>query len=91
MSRHRRLQAPTQLAETIFRAAEALLITEVKGVSYRLIGVGVEGLCDAELADHPDLFSDAPKHAAGVEKAMDAVRARFGRKAIGKGRAARTK
>ncbi|MSQ85515.1 MAG: DNA polymerase IV [Alphaproteobacteria bacterium] len=91
VSRHRRLQAPTQLAETIFRAAEALLITEVKGVSYRLIGVGVEGLCDAELADHPDLFSDAPKHAAGVEKAMDAVRARFGRKAIGKGRAARTK
>jgi DNA polymerase-4 len=91
VTRHHRLQAPTQLAEMIFRASEALLVKEAKGTSYRLIGVGVEGLCDAELADQPDLFSDGPKRAAGIEKAMDAVRAKFGRKAIGKGRAARTK
>ena len=91
ISRHHRLQAPTQLAEMIFRAAENLLIKEAKGTLYRLLGVGVDDLCDAELADPPDLFGDGPKHHLGIEKAMDAVRAKFGRKAIGKGRAAKTK
>ena len=55
-----------------------------------LLGIGLEDLCDAEGADQPDLFSDGPKHHAGIEKAMDAVRAKFGRKAIGKGRAAKS-
>jgi DNA polymerase IV len=75
ISRHHRLQAPTQLAETIFRTGESMLIKEAKGTLYRLIGVGVDDLCDAELADPPDLFSDGPKRQAGIEKAMDAVRA----------------
>ncbi|MBL8643322.1 MAG: DNA polymerase IV [Rhodospirillaceae bacterium] len=91
ITRHHRLQSPTQLAELIFRAGEAMLLREAKGTMYRLIGIGAEGLCDAHLADQPDLFSDGPKHHVGVEKAMDAVRAKFGRKAIAKGRAAKTK
>ncbi len=91
VSRHQQLQSPTQLAEMIFRAGEALLLKEAKGTKYRLIGIGVDSLCDAHLADQPDLFSDGPRHHVGIEKAMDAVRAKFGRKAIGKGRAARTK
>jgi len=91
ITRHHRLQAPTQLAETIFRAGEALLMKEAKGATYRLIGVGVEDLCDAELADPPDLFADGPKQYGKVEKAMDAVRAKFGRGAIKKGRATRAK
>jgi DNA polymerase-4 len=91
VTRHQQLQSPTQLAEMIFRAGEALLLKEARGTKYRLIGIGVDGLCDAHLADQPDLFSDGPKHHVGIEKAMDAVRAKFGRKAIGKGRAARTK
>lgn len=90
-TRHHRLQAPTQLAETIFRAAEALLVKEAKGTFYRLIGVGVEDLCDAALADPPDLFADGTRRRAGVEKAMDAVRAKFGRAAIAKGRAAKAR
>lgn len=91
ITRHRRLQTPTQLAEMIFRASEIMLLKEAKGTPYRLIGVGVEDLCEAQLADLPDLLNDGPGHHAGVEKAMDAVRAKFGRKAITKGRAARTK
>jgi DNA polymerase-4 len=91
VTRHQRLQSPTQLAELIFRAGEALLLKEARGTAYRLLGIGLEDLCDAEDADQPDLFSDGPKHHAGIEKAMDAVRAKFGRKAIGKGRAAKAK
>ncbi|MBL8628756.1 MAG: DNA polymerase IV [Rhodospirillaceae bacterium] len=91
ISRHHRLQSPTQLAEMIFRAGEAMLLKEARGTPYRLIGIGVEDLCDAHLADQPDFFSDGPKHHAGIEKAMDAVRAKFGRKAIGKGRATKAK
>jgi DNA polymerase-4 len=91
ISRHHRLQAPTQLAETIFRAGETLLMKEAKGMTYRLIGVGVDDLCDAQLADPPDLFASGPKQSEKVEKAMDAVRAKFGRGAIKKGRAARTR
>ena len=68
-----------------------MLMKEARGTAYRLIGIGVDGLCDAENADQPDLFSDGPKHHAGIEKAMDAVRAKFGRKAIGKGRATKVK
>lgn len=91
VTRQHRLAAPTQLAEVIFRSGEMLLVKEAKGAHYRLIGIGVDDLCEADLADPPDLFADGPGRQAGIEKAMDAVRAKFGRKAIGKGRATRTK
>lgn len=89
LTRHHRLQQPTQLAEVIFRAGEALLKKEAHGALYRLLGIGVEDLCDAELADPPDLLGGPQRHAS-IEKAMDAVRAKFGRKAIVKGRGTRS-
>jgi DNA polymerase IV len=88
-TRNCHLLVPTQLAEVIFRAAGPLLLKEALAVPFRLIGVGVDTLTDATLADPPDLFAkpgEAPRHAK-VERAMDSVRARFGRKAIRKGRA----
>ena len=93
-TRTHRLPQPTQLAEVVFRTAEPLLLQEAGNGSFRLIGVGVDTLTDAALADLPDsadLFAPAlppapPRHAQ-VERAMDAVRARFGRTAIRKGRA----
>jgi DNA polymerase-4 len=91
VSRHQQLKSPTQLAEVIFRTGESLLVRETKGAKYRLIGIGVDDLCDAELADPPDLFANGPQHQGRVEKAMDAVRAKFGRAAIAKGRATRLK
>ncbi len=91
MTRHSRLRMPTQLAETIFRAAEPLMIREIQGKSFRLIGVGVDTLAETSLADQGDLFADNvhsdETHYAEVERAMDAVRAKFGRRAIRKGRA----
>jgi DNA polymerase IV len=91
VSRHQQLKSPTQLAEVIFRTGESLLVREAKGTKYRLIGIGVDDLCDADLADPPDLFANGPQQQGRVEKAMDAVRAKFGRAAIAKGRATRLK
>ena len=88
-TRHQRVGAPTQLAETLFRAAEGLLMKEADGTKFRLIGVGADNLSDAD-APPADLFassSDSEQHHAEVEKAIDAVRAKFGKKAIRKGRA----
>ncbi|TAL04217.1 MAG: DNA polymerase IV [Rhodospirillaceae bacterium] len=95
LTRHHRLNAPTQLAEQIYRAAKPLVERETaaqkrQGARFRLIGVGIDDLCDASEADPPDLFADSnvdgKVHMAKVEQAMDAVRARFGTAAIGKGR-----
>ena len=90
-TRNHKLASPTQLAEVVFRTAEPMLLKEAASAPFRLIGVGVDGLTDADKADQPDLFavaadSAAPRHAQ-VERAMDAVRAKFGRTAIRKGRA----
>ena len=90
LTRNHKLAAPTQLAETIFREAEAMLLKEATGPLFRLIGVGVDQLTDATGADPRDLFSAVGKsglRSAEVERAMDTVRAKFGRAAIRKGRA----
>jgi len=88
LTRNHRLAAPTQLAETIFREAEGMLRKEATGPLFRLIGVGVDQIGDAAGADPRDLFSapGAGSRHAEVERAMDSVRAKFGRAAIRKGR-----
>lgn len=90
VTRNHRLGAPTQLAETIFREAETMLMKEATGPLFRLIGVGVDQLSDPAGADPQDLFSvmggKTGTRSAEVERAMDTVRAKFGRTAIRKGR-----
>jgi len=89
------LAHPTQLADTIFSAAQTLLRREVpeppppRPVSYRLIGVGVSELTSGAEADPGDLFDPRGPRQAKVEHAMDAVRARFGPDAILRGRSLR--
>jgi len=90
LSRNHKLAAPTQLAETIFREAEAMLLKEATGPMFRLIGVGVDQLTADAGADPQDLFSATGKsgmRSAEIERAMDKVRSKFGRTAIRKGRA----
>jgi DNA polymerase IV len=84
-SRSRALPAPTQLADTLTRAALALLDREIDGSAFRLVGIGAERLAEARLADPPDLFDREGRHAARVEDAIATIRAKLGRGAIARG------
>ncbi len=86
VTRQRKLDAPTQLAATLFRDAEALLDGALDGTRFRLIGVGGGELVDGAEADPPDLLNPIREKDRKVEGAIDAVRAKLGKKAIGKGR-----
>jgi DNA polymerase-4 len=86
VTRSRSLAAPTQLAEVLFRAARELLAPEARGAAYRLIGIGASLLGPAEEADPPDLLDPGAARRAQVERAIDAVRAKLGQRAIVKGR-----
>jgi len=81
-SRARRLADPTQLADRIFAAADALLAEEAHGQRYRLIGVSVSDLCESRLADPADLVDDKAGRKAAAERAMDKVREKFGKQAL---------
>ena len=87
LTRSRKLPAPTQIAEELFRQASDLLRREADGTAYRLIGVGSGDLCAADLADPPDLLDPDKDRRAEVERAIDAVRDKLGRDMIQKGRA----
>lgn len=56
-SRHMRLKSPSQRAEVLLAAVRPLLMREVDGTFFRLIGIGAEPLVSEALADPPDLFS----------------------------------
>jgi DNA polymerase-4 len=86
ISRSRRLDSPTQLAETLYRTAGQLLAREADGRRFRLIGVGGSDLESAERADQPDLLDPGAQQRARVERAIDAVRAKLGPQALIKGR-----
>ena len=90
ITRRHALREPTQLADTLYRAARALMDQAATGGAWRLLGVGLSELVAAAEADRAgDLLDpDAPRR-AGAERATDAIRARFGPGAIVKGRALR--
>ena len=85
ITRRRTLGEPTQLAERIWETARGLLAAAVGREHFRLVGVGLADLSDADAADTPDLFAQASETRA-IEQAIDAVRAKFGEAAITRGR-----
>jgi DNA polymerase-4 len=80
------LEAPTQLADVIYRVAREALRREADGTAFRLLGVGISGLADAADCDPHDLVDARKDRRAAAERAMDRVRAKFGGDAVGKGR-----
>lgn len=87
VTRSRKLPGATRLADEIYKAADALLTGEANGTKlYRLIGVGADRLLPGEDADRPDLADPDIGKRVKVADAIDAVRAKFGDSAIGKGR-----
>jgi DNA polymerase-4 len=81
-TRARRLSAPTQLAARIYAASHDLLEREVGQMRFRLIGIGVSTLEDAEDDDLADLLD---RRTAQAEHAVDRLRAKFGRGAVIRG------
>jgi DNA polymerase-4 len=84
------LPAPTQLADRLWRAASGLFAGLPAGVAYRLAGIGLSHLVpETEAGAEADLLDPGAGRRAAAERAVDAVRARFGAEAIVKGRALR--
>jgi DNA polymerase-4 len=80
------LDAPTQLADRIFRTARIALKREADGTKFRLLGVGITNLAPASEADPGSLIDPVNDKRAAAERAMDRIRAKFGGEAVGKGR-----
>jgi DNA polymerase-4 len=59
---------------------------EARGQRYRLIGVGIADLVDADHCDEADLFDAKGARRDAAERAMDKVRKKFGSTSIKKGR-----
>ena len=83
-TRARSLAHPTQLANLIFAAGRDLLVNEASGTKFRLIGIGVSHIEEAQGNDLADLID---RRAAEAEHAVDRLRQKFGKDAVVKGRA----
>jgi DNA polymerase-4 len=86
LTRRTTLDRPSNLARTLFAAARTLLRETHDGRSWRLIGVGYADLSPAADAIETELFETPEKRLAAREAAIDRIRERFGRSAIGSGR-----
>jgi DNA polymerase-4 len=89
LTRSASLDAPTQLADKIFRVAQAALKREADGRKFRLLGVGISNLVSADEADQTNLLDPTTDKRAAAERAMDRIRAKFGGEAVNKGRGLR--
>jgi len=86
LTRSASLEAPTQLADRIYRLAQAALKREADGRRFRLLGVGLSNLAPGTEADPSSLIDPASDKRAATERAMDRIRAKFGGQVVGKGR-----
>ncbi len=86
ITRRRVLPVPTQTAKTLFEVGRELLTKEANGKFWRLIGIGMAELIEADAVEH-DFFAGAERRALIEETAVDRLRARFGPGAVISGRA----
>lgn len=84
-TRNRAQSDPTQLADKIFQTGRSLLLKELDGSTFRLLGIGVSDLGPEEGADPADLIDPQGEKRAAAERAMDKVRNKFGDKSMSLG------
>jgi len=89
ITRRRTLETPANLARTAFAAAKTMLHEAAPGKSWRLIGVGFSDLSPASEHFEASLFGDGNARIIAQEKAIDAIRGKFGRDAVKAGRSLR--
>ncbi|CAN5168399.1 DNA polymerase IV [soil metagenome] len=85
LTRRRTLPEPTQTARVLFAAAREMLKAEA-GPAYRLVGVALSDLDDAQAAG-ADFFTQDEAKARVTETAVDKLRAKFGADAVKTARA----
>jgi DNA polymerase-4 len=90
VTRRRTIPVPTQTAKTLFAVGRELLAKEATGRPWRLIGIGIAELVEAEGATS-DFFAGDERRALAGERTLDAIRARFGADAVTSGRILRAK
>ena len=89
VTRRRTLPDPVQTARALFAIGRDLLAPEL-GRPYRLIGIGLADIQDAE--DLPEgLFASPERRTLRTETTIDALRQKFGASAVVAGRALRPK
>jgi DNA polymerase-4 len=88
-TRNARLSSPTVLPDRLFDLARDLLLAEATGSAFRLIGIGAHPLVPRALADLGDLADPTTPRRAAAQAAIDALRGRFGERAIARGRSLR--
>ncbi len=79
------LADPTLLASRIHDAALPLLAREATGTAFRLIGVGITGLVEARPEQETETLDITTAARARAELAVDRIRDKFGRSAVGRG------
>jgi len=90
LTRRTSLSDPTRIADRIYRTARMLFDQVANEGPFRLVGVGLSHIGAADIADSGgDLLDPNARAREGAERASDAIRERFGKDAIIKGRALR--
>jgi len=90
VTRRRTIAIPTQTARTLFAVGRELLAREATGRPWRLIGIGIADLVEADAVE-ADFFSGDERRALAGEQTLDRLRARFGAEAVTSGRILRLK
>jgi DNA polymerase-4 len=81
-TRSQSIHEPTQLANKIFTIVREMLLKEIDGTAFRLMGAGVSALRSGSAAGDTDMLDRRSAHA---ERAMDDLRKKFGNAAIIRG------
>jgi len=81
-TRSQSIATPTQLAAKIFAVSREMLVKEIDGTAFRLMGTGVSALRPGSQADDNDMLDRRSAHA---ERAIDGLRKKFGSTAVIRG------
>lgn len=87
ITRQRTLPEPTDLTDPVFRTAVSLVRPEVRGMTVRLLGVAASNLTEREQLS---LFESDDERRRRAVAAADAIRHRFGPRAITRARLLRS-
>jgi DNA polymerase-4 len=81
-TRSQSIHAPTQLAAKIFAVSREMLVKEIDGTAFRLMGAGVSALRPGSQAHDTDMLD---RRSAEAERAIDGLRKKFGHGAVIRG------